>query len=122
MMIENFSHNNRDNLVVVTIEEGSLKTIKKRFRGLNVEYLDVIKVANDLGYDISSSISDAAYFILSREIEKLLVEKLIVEEESKRKDIVYIVPKYTPDIKRTVREILRKNDIEAELVVGLLMI
>jgi hypothetical protein len=121
-MIENFSHNNRDNLVVVTIEEGSLKTIKKRFRGLNVEYLDVIKVANDLGYDISSSISDAAYFILSREIEKLLVEKLIVEEESKRKDIVYIVPKYTPDIKRTVREILRKNDIEAELVVGLLMI
>ena len=119
MMIEEFSHNNKGDIsVVITIEEGNLKTIKKRFRGLNVDYLDVIKVANDLGYDISESISDAAYFILSREIEKILVEKLVENQ----RDVVYIVPKYTPDIKRTVREILRRNEIQADIVVGLLLI
>jgi len=119
MIIEDFSNNNKGDVsVVITIEEGNLKTIKKRFRGLNVDYLDVIKIANDLGYDISGTISDAAYFILCREIERLLVEKLL----DNQKDVVYIVPKYTPDIKRTVREILKRNDIQAELVVGLLMI
>ena len=104
--------------VVVTIEEGTLKVIKKRFRGLNVEYLDVLSVAQDLGYDLNGNISDAGYFILSRELEKLLLEKIFETE----KDIVYIVPKYTPDIKRSVNEILRKNNIKADLVVGLLMI
>ncbi len=104
--------------VVVTIEEGTLKVIKKRFRGLNVEYLDVLSVAQDLGYDLNGNISDAGYFILSRELEKLLLEKIFETE----KDIVYIVPKYTPDIKKSVNEILRKNNIKADLVVGLLMI
>ena len=104
--------------VVVTIEEGTLKVIKKRFRGLNVEYLDVLSVAQDLGYDLNGNISDAGYFILSRELEKLLLEKIFETE----KDIVYIVPKYTPDIKRSVNEILKKNNIKADLVVGLLMI
>jgi hypothetical protein len=110
---------NKNNLnVVVTIEEGTLKVIKKRFRGLNVEYLDVSNVAQDLGYDLNGNISDAGYFILSRELERLLLEKIF---ESK-KDIVYIVPKYTPDIKKTVNDILKKNSIKADLVVGLLMI
>lgn len=104
--------------VVVTIEEGTLKVIKKRFRGLNVEYLDVLSVAQDLGYDLNGNISDAGYFILSRELERLLLEKIFETE----KDIVYIVPKYTPDIKKSVNEILRKNNIKADLVVGLLMI
>lgn len=104
--------------VVVTIEEGTLKVIKKRFRGLNVEYLDVLSVAQDLGYDLNGNISDAGYFILSRELERLLLEKIFETE----KDIVYIVPKYTPDIKRSVNEILKKNNIKADLVVGLLMI
>lgn len=107
-----------DIAVIITIEEGPLKVIKKRFRGLNVDYLDVISVAGNLGYDINSDMSDAAYFILSRELEKLLIEKLVENQ----KDVVYIVPKYTPDIKRTVKDILRKNDIQADLVVGLLMI
>ena len=111
-------YGNTNLTVVVTIEEGTLKVIKKRFRGLNVEYLDVLSVAQDLGYDLNGNISDAGYFILSRELEKLLLEKIFETE----KDIVYIVPKYTPDIKKSVNEILRKNNIKADLVVGLLMI
>lgn len=103
--------------MVVTIEEGPLKVIKKRFRGLNVEYLDVLSVSEQLGYSIHESMTDAAYFILSREIEKLLVEKLV----DVKKDVVYIVPKYSPDIKKTVKDILNRNDIEADLVVGLMM-
>jgi hypothetical protein len=78
----------------------------------------VPNVAQDLGYDLNGNISDAGYFILSRELERLLLEKIF---ESK-KDIVYIVPKYTPDIKKTVNDILKKNSIKADLVVGLLMI
>lgn len=110
---------NKNNLnIVITIEEGTLKVIKKRFRGLNVEYLDVLSVAQDLGYDLNGTISDAGYFILSRELERLLLEKIFETE----KDIVYIVPKYTPDIKKSVSEILKKNDIKADLVVGLLLI
>lgn len=116
MLDINFDTNNIS--VVVTIEEGTLKVIKKRFRGLNVEYLDVSTVAHDLGYDLHGNMSDAGYFILSRELERILLEKIIETE----KDIVYIVPKYTPDIKKSVAEILRKNNIKADLVVGLLMI
>ena len=104
--------------MVVTIEEGSLKVIKKRFRGLNVEYLDVMTVASNLGYDINSDMSEASQFILSRELERLLLEKLI----DNKKDVIYIVPKYTPDIKRSVSEILKNYDIQVDLVVGLLMI
>ncbi len=85
---------------------------------MNVDFLDVISIAVNLGYDIHGDMSDAAYFILSREIERILVEKITENQ----KDIVYIVPKYTPDIKRTVNEILKRNDIKADLVVGLLMI
>ncbi len=105
-------------MMVVTIEEGPLKAIKKRFRGLNVEYLDVLSVSDALGYNINDVMSDAANFILSREIERLLLEKLV----DNKKDVVYIVPKYYPDIKKTVLEILRRNEIQADLVVGLLMI
>jgi hypothetical protein len=104
--------------VVVTIEEGTLKVIKKRFRGLNVEYLDVLSVAQYLGYDLNGNMSDAGHFILSRELERILLEKIYETE----KDIVYIVPKYTPDIKKSVHEILKKNNIKGDLVVGLLMI
>lgn len=120
MIIEGFSHKKNDIKVVVSIEEGSLKVIKKRFRGLNVEFLDVTTVAINLGYNINENMSDAAYFILSREIERILLEKIL--ENENKKDIVYIVPKYTPDIKRTVNEILKRNEIQADLVVGLLMI
>jgi hypothetical protein len=116
MLEIDFDKNNLS--VVVTIEEGTLKVIKKRFRGLNVEYLDVLSVAHDLGYDLNSNMSDAGYFILSRELERLLLEKIFETE----KDIVYIVPKYTPDIKKSVNDILKKNNIKADLVVGLLMI
>jgi hypothetical protein len=116
MLDKEFDNNNIN--VVVTIEEGTLKVIKKRFRGLNVEYLDVFSVAQGLGYDLNGNLSDAGYFILSRELERLLLEKIYETE----KDIVYIVPKYTSDIKKSVSEILKKNDIKADLVVGLLMI
>lgn len=116
MLDMNFDTNNLS--IVVTIEEGTLKVIKKRFRGLNVDYLDVSVVANDLGYDLNRNISDAGYFILSRELERILLEKIF----ETKKDIVYIVPKYTSDIKKSVAEILRKNNIKADLVVGLLMI
>ena len=116
MLEMDFDKNNLS--IVVTIEEGTLKVIKKRFRGLNVEYLDVLSVAHDLGYDLNGNMSDAGYFILSRELERLLLEKIFETE----KDIVYIVPKYTPDIKKSVFDILKKNNIKADLVVGLLMI
>lgn len=118
MLNSDYSHKKESLGMVVTIEEGSLKVIKKRFRGLNVEYLDVMTVASNLGYDINSDMSEASQFILSRELERLLLEKLI----DNKKDVIYIVPKYTPDIKRSVSEILKKNDIEVDLVVGLLMI
>ncbi|MEY3310700.1 MAG: hypothetical protein RL348_18 [Bacteroidota bacterium] len=104
--------------MVVTIEEGTLKVIKKRFRGLNVEYLDVLTVASNLGYDLNSDMSEASQFILTRELERLLLEKLLENE----KDVIYIVPKYTPDIKKSVSDILKKNNIQVDLVVGLLMI
>ena len=118
MLNRGYSHK-KDNLgMVVTIEEGSLKVIKKRFRGLNVEYLDVMTVASNLGYDVKSDMSEASQFILTRELERLLIEKLLENE----KDVIYIVPKYTPDIKKSVSEILKKNGIEVDLVVGLLMI
>jgi hypothetical protein len=118
MILEIFNSKKNEIPVIITIEEGTLKVIKKRFKGLNVDFLDVVSIAISLGYDIASDMSDAAYFILSREIERLLVEKVIESQ----KDIVYIVPKYTPDIKRTVNDILKRNNIEADLVVGLLMI
>lgn len=118
MLNRDYSHK-KDNLgMVVTIEEGTLKVIKKRFRGLNVEYLDVMTVASNLGYDVKSDMSEASQFILTRELERLLIEKLLENE----KDVIYIVPKYTPDIKKSVSEILKKNGIEVDLVVGLLMI
>lgn len=104
--------------MVVTIEEGPLKAIKKRFRGLNVEYLDVLTVCESLGYSSTDGMSEAAHFLLSREIERQLVEKLV----DARKNVVYIVPKYYPDIKKSVMDVLRKNEIDADLVVGLLMI
>ena len=124
MILEIFDDKNNDTSVIITIEEGTLKVIKKRFKGLNVEFLDVVSVAVSLGYDIYSELADVAYFILSRELEKLLVEKIRenAEERKTQRDIVYIVPKYTPDIKRTVNDILRRNEIQADLVVGLLMI
>ena len=124
MILEIFDDKNNDTSVIITIEEGTLKVIKKRFKGLNVEFLDVVSVAVSLGYDIYSELADVAYFILSRELEKLLVEKIRenAEDRKTQRDIVYIVPKYTPDIKRTVNDILRRNEIQADLVVGLLMI
>jgi hypothetical protein len=118
-MLEKMYENKKDSLgMVVTIEEGSLKVIKKRFRGLNVEYLDVMTVASNLGYDVKGEMSEVAHFILTRELERLLLEKLLENQ----KDVIYIVPKYTPDIKKSVSEILKKNNIQVDLVVGLLMI
>lgn len=124
MILEVFGEKNNDTSVIITIEEGTLKVIKKRFKGLNVDFLDVVSIAVGLGYDIHSELSDVAYFILSREIERLLVEKIKenAEDRKTQRDIVYIVPKYTPDIKRSVNDILRRNEIQADLVVGLLMI
>ncbi len=104
--------------MVVTIEEGAIKTIKKRFRGLDMDYVDVSAICESFGYCLDESISDAATFLISREIERILVEKLVTFE----RDVVYIVPKYSPDIKKTVADILRRNCIDADLVVGLLML